>query len=48
MLLEHFEEELDLPAVTVDSANGGCSETKMVGQKFNLKLVIFVPYYDPP
>jgi len=48
MLLKHFEEELDLSDVPVDSADGGCPETKMVGQQFNLTLVIFIPYYDPP
>jgi hypothetical protein len=48
MLLEHLEEELDFPAVTLDSAGGGRAKTKVVGQKFNLTLVIFIPYYDPP
>jgi hypothetical protein len=45
MLIEHFEEELDLPATPVDSADGGCTKTEMVGQQFNFTLVIFVPYY---
>ena len=42
MLLEHFEEEFDLPAVPVDSADGGCSKAKMVGKKLDLSLVLFV------
>ena len=36
MLLEHFEEELDFPAVPVDSADGGRAKAKVVGQKSNL------------
>ena len=47
MLLEHFEEELDLPAVPVYAANGGRSEAKLVGQELNLSLVLFVPDYHP-
>jgi hypothetical protein len=35
MLFEHFEENLDFPAVPVDSANGGPTKAKAVGQKFN-------------
>jgi hypothetical protein len=31
MLLEHFEEALDFPAVPVDSAVGGRTKAKMVG-----------------
>ena len=47
MLLEHLEDELDFPAVPVDSADGGRTKAKVVGQKFNLTLVIFIPYYAP-
>ena len=42
MLLEHLEEELDFPAVLVDSADGGRAKAKVVGQKFNFTLVIFI------
>ena len=35
MLLEHFEEALDFPAVPVDSAIGGRTKAKVVGQQFN-------------
>jgi len=30
MLLQHFEEKLDLPAVTVDSADGGEVEVEQL------------------
>ena len=47
MLLEHFEEEFDLPTIPVYPANGVRSEGKVVGQKLNLSLVLFVPDYHP-
>jgi hypothetical protein len=47
VLLEHFEEEFDLPAVPVYPANGGCSEGKVVSEKLNLTLVLFVPDNHP-
>jgi len=43
MLFEHFEEELNFPAVPVYPANGVRSEGKVVGQKLNLPLVLFIP-----
>jgi hypothetical protein len=43
MLPEHFKEELDFPAVTVNSTNGGRTKAKVVGQKFN-----FTPGYLRP
>ena len=45
MLLEHLEEEFDLPAVPIDFADGSCAEGKVVGQKLGLPLVLFVPDY---
>jgi len=47
MLLEHLEEQFDLPAVPIYPANGGRSEGKVVGQKLNLPVVLFVPDYHP-
>jgi hypothetical protein len=45
VLLEHLEEEFDLPSIPVYPANGGRSEGKVVSEKLNLTLVLFVPDY---
>jgi len=47
MLLEHLEEEFDLPTVPVYPANGSRAEGKVVGEKLNLALVLFVPDNHP-
>ena len=47
MLLEHLEKELDLPSIPVYPANGSRSEGKVVGEKLNLPLVLFVPDNHP-
>ena len=47
MLLEHFEEEFDLPTVPIYPANSGRSEAMVVGEKLNLPLVLFAPDYYP-
>ena len=48
MLFEHFEEALDFPAVTVDSANGGSTTAKVFGQKFNFTPSYLRPTQNPP
>jgi hypothetical protein len=45
MLFEHFEEELNFPAIPVYPANGVRSEGKVVGQKLDFSLVFFIPDY---
>ena len=47
MLFEGFEEEFDFPAVPIYPADSGRSEGKVVGQKLNLPLVLFIPDNHP-
>jgi len=45
VLLEHLEEEFDLPAVSVDLGDGSGAKTEMVSEKLGLSLVLVVPDY---
>jgi len=47
MLLEHLKEESDIPTIPVYLADGGRSKAKVVGQKLDLPLVLFVPESHP-
>jgi hypothetical protein len=47
MLLEHLEEEFDLPAITVDIADGSGAKSKVIGQKLDPSSVIVIPNYYP-
>jgi hypothetical protein len=47
MLLEHLEEEFDLPAVPVDRADGGGPQAEMIGQELDLPLILFIPHHYP-
>jgi hypothetical protein len=47
MLLEHFEEKLDLSTVSVYLADSGCSKVKVVGEEFNFSLALLIPDYHP-
>lgn len=47
VLFERLEEQFDLPAVLVDSREGGGGEFEMIGQENDFALILFVPYDDP-
>ena len=48
ILLERFEEQLDLPAVAVNRGYCGGGEPEMVGQQDDFALIVRVPDGDSP
>src|ERR1700730_9382931 len=48
VLLERLEEQLDLPAFTIDVGQGCGPEAEMVGQDLDLALLLGVPDDDAP
>src|SRR5688500_17551611 len=46
VLFEGFEEDLNLPALTVDVGNSGSAKVEMVGQKDNRFLQFIIPNDD--
>ena len=47
MLLEGLEEEFDLPAISVDTSDGGSPKAKVIGEKPYLPLVLVIPDRHP-
>ena len=47
MLLDPFEEQLDLPAASVQLGNGQCRQGEVVGQKHKAPVVVLVEEADP-
>jgi len=48
MLFEHLEEEFDLPAIPIDTGDGGGPKAKVIGEKLDLPLVLLIPDDYPP
>jgi hypothetical protein len=46
ILLEHFEEQFNLPALAVDGGDGGSGKAPMIGEKHQGALLGFVPDFD--
>ena len=46
VLLQRFEEQLDLPALAVDGGDGGGGKAAMIGEKHQGALLGFVPDFD--
>jgi len=46
ILFERFEEQFDLPALTVDSGDRGGGKAAMIGEKHQDALLRFVPDLD--
>jgi hypothetical protein len=46
VLLQRFEEQLDLPALAVDDGDGGGSKAAIIGEKHHTALLFLVPDFD--
>jgi len=47
MLLDPFEEELDLPPTAIQLGNGQCRQGEVVGQEYQTPVVVLVEESDP-
>lgn len=47
MLLEHLEEEFDLPAVSIDITDGSGSKAKVISKQLDLPLILVIPDHYP-
>ncbi len=48
VLLQGFEEQLDLPAFLVDGSDGGGAERQQVGEQNDFPLVVGIPNHHAP